>query len=458
MGTVNDVNAFFKNKNYLSNKNKIINIIPNIVTESAFKKIKIIGKGTYSVVWYVTSKLFRKEFAMKIISKTKIIKLDAVNLILEERELLTKINHPFIVTMHFSFQDEQNLYIINDLMSGSDLRKYYILKNNFDEKQCQFIVASIILALEYLHANRILHRDIKPENIVFDNHGYVKITDFGISIDLSKKTDILDLSGSPGYACPEVVFEKIYSYPCDFFSLGVVCYEMMLGIRPYKGNKNEKIKEEMKKNEVMINQDNNKWSDDAKNFINKLIKIKPEERLGYNGFKEIKMHKWFLLFDWKNLYLHKMISPIKDKIIDIRKFKLINVNLQNELCRSDRKFCSYDNLIFQNFKYFNRYSSKFQLLIEKTSNPHEIYNEIDKKEKIFFQKIQKDDEIFMKMRKNKSLTIDKSAGKKSSRQRRLLQMNVEKAANEKYLYIKDYNTGKFWIGHKINSSRKNKNC
>ena len=165
-----------------------------------------------------------------------------------------------------------------------------------------------------------------------------------------------------------------------------------------------------------------------------------------------------MLFDWKNLYLHKMISPVKDKIIDIRKFKLINVNLQNELCRSDRKFCSYDNLIFQNFKYFNRYSSKFQLLIEKTSNPHEIYNEIDKKEKIFFQKIQKDDEIFMKMRKNKSLTIDKSAGKKSSRQRRLLQMNVEKAANEKYLYIKDYNTGKFWIGHKINSSRKNKNC
>ena len=377
---------------------------------------------------------------MKIIPKSKIIRLDAVDLILEERELLMKINHPFVVKMHFSFQDKYNLYIISEFMSGSDLRKYYVLKNDFDEKQCQFIAACIILALEYLHTNKIIHRDLKPENIVFDEKGYAKIADFGISKDLSKKSDTLDLSGSPGYTCPEIVFEKIYSYPCDFFSLGVVCYEMMLGVRPYMGRKNSIIKEKMMENEVMINNDNNKWSDDAKDFINQLIKINPEERLGYNGFKEVMMHKWFLLFDWKSLYLRKMESPIKNIIFDIRKTQLFNVNHNKIDLKDDRILYPEDNLVFKNFGYFSRYSPKFIKLNKETLNPHEIFNEIEKKENEFLEKLKKDDEIYLRAKRNKSLTAERSKIGKSNRPKFLVQKRIKNSINEKYLYKKWYGT------------------
>ena len=393
---------------------------------------------------------------MKIIPKIKIIKLDAVNSILEERELLMKIDHPFIVKMHFSFQDKNNLYIISELMPGGDLRKYYVLKNNYNEKQCQFIAACIILALEYLHTNKIIHRDIKPENIVFDEKGYAKITDFGISKDFSKKRDSIDLSGSPGYACPEVVFGKAYSYPCDYFSLGVICYEMMLGVRPYIGCRNAVIKEKMMGNEVMINQDNNKLSDDAKDFINQLIKLNPEERLGYNGFKEIIMHKWFLLFDWKSLYLRKMESPVKNRIFDIRKMQIFNVKYNKINLKDDKVFYPQDNLIFKNFGYFNRYSPKFFKLFEETLNPHEIFNEIEKKENEFLKKLKNDDEIYLRAKRNKSLTIERSRIGRSTRQRFLGPRRIKNSTNEKYLCKRGYDTEKLKIDHKTIISRENK--
>ena len=384
------------------------------------------------------------------------MKLDAINLILEERNLLMKIDHPFIVKMHFSFQDKFNLYIIFELMPGSDLRKYYILKYNYDENQCQFIAACIILALEYLHTNKIIHRDIKPENIVFDEKGYAKITDFGISKDFTKKIDSLDLSGSPGYACPEVVFEKIYSYPCDFFSLGVVCYEMMLGTRPYIGFKNAVIKEKMKQKEILISQDNNKWSEDARDFINQLIRLNPKERLGYNGFREVIMHKWFLLFDWKSLYLRKMESPVKNRIFDIRKMQIFNANIKKNNLKENKTFYPHENFIFRNFGYFNRYSPKFLTLIEGTINPHEIYNEIDKKEKEFLLKIKKDDEIFLKAKRNKSLTIERSKIGRAIRQKLFAPKISKNSINEKYLYKRGCGMEKFIIDHKTVIARENK--
>ena len=121
---------------------------------------------------------------MKTFLKSKLIDKKCVKSIIRERNLMAKINHPFIVNMHFSFQDNHYLYMILDLMKGGDLRYYFKSKKDFTEKEVNFIMSNLILALEYIHKNNIIHCDIKPENIVIDKAGYFYLTDFGISINL----------------------------------------------------------------------------------------------------------------------------------------------------------------------------------------------------------------------------------------------------------------------------------
>ena len=138
--------------------------------QESFEKIYLIGVGSFSEVWYVINSKYKSEFAMKIFSKSKLIDKKCVKSIIKERNLIAKINHPFIVNMHFSFQDNHYLYIILDLMKGGDLRYYIRLqekgKKKFTEKEVNFLVTNLILALEYIHKNNIIHSDIKPEKIL----------------------------------------------------------------------------------------------------------------------------------------------------------------------------------------------------------------------------------------------------------------------------------------------------
>ena len=155
-----------------------------------------------------------KVYAMKEMSKTKIIDKHSEHLILTERKLLSKIKHPFIVNMHYSFQDKDNLYLIIDFLQGGDLRYHLCKEKQFTEDQTKFIIANIILGLEYIHFNRIIHRDIKPENIVMDSKGYVKITDFGIAKLLPNNIQSFsnDSSGTPGYMAPEALCNQNQSF------------------------------------------------------------------------------------------------------------------------------------------------------------------------------------------------------------------------------------------------------
>ena len=134
---------------------------------------------------------------MKQISKCKLIEQKCYEDLINEQELITKIDHPFITSLVFSFQDKDYLYMIHELMSGGDLRYWYIQKKVFNEKECKFLVACLILALEYLHSNKIIHRDLKPENILFDKNGYIHITDFSIAKQLTNEPEenIIQASG-----------------------------------------------------------------------------------------------------------------------------------------------------------------------------------------------------------------------------------------------------------------------
>ena len=183
-------------------------------------------------------------YAMKEMQKTRIASKRSVHSVMNERNFLETLHNSFIVNMHFAFQDRENLYLVLDLKNGGDLR-YQLSKNKkFNELQSKFFIACIITGLDYIHSNKILHRDIKPENLVFDEKGYLHITDFGIakkfSFDNSK-----DTSGTPGYMAPEVIFMQNHGIAADYFAVGVILYEIIIGRRPYIGRDRKEIRDHM---------------------------------------------------------------------------------------------------------------------------------------------------------------------------------------------------------------------
>jgi serine/threonine protein kinase len=176
-------------------------------------------------------------------SKAKIIDKKSERSIRYEKELLSKINHPylifkfrFIVNMNYAFQDNENLYLVMDLLTGGDLRYHISKMKKFSEEQTsknfltkEFFVACILLAFDYIHSNNVLHRDLKPENLVIDEKGYVRLTDFGIA-KLYQKENSSETSGTPGYMAPEVMCAQNHTIAVDYFALGVFTYEFMFGV------------------------------------------------------------------------------------------------------------------------------------------------------------------------------------------------------------------------------------
>jgi serine/threonine protein kinase len=345
---------------------------------------------------------------MKQLSKCKLIEQKCYEDIIYEQELCSRLEHPFIAPLLFSFQDKEYLYMVNDLMSGGDLRYWYIQKKIFTEKECKFIVACIILALEYLHTNKIIHRDLKPENILFDKNGYIHITDFGIAKQLGNEPEehIIHASGSPGYMSPEAMFKEKHSYVSDFFSLGVICYEMMMKKRPYIGKNRQEIKEKMSKEQIQLknNEIPKGWSSEFIDFINKLLIKNPENRLGYKGISELKSHPWLRYYDWKLLYLKKEKAPF----IPPKKVVCSEENVvESKKDSNDKKYLKIKQSelyqkAFSNYKYFNKYSKKCQEKLKKFENPHSIYDEIEKKEIAFKLIVDKMDDEVKKIKKDES--------------------------------------------------------
>jgi serine/threonine protein kinase len=318
---------------------------------------------------------------MKEMSKTKIIDKKSVNSIKSERNFLSKINHPFIVNMHFAFQDNTNLYLVTDLLTGGDLRYQLCINKKFNESTSKYFIGCILLGLEYLHSNRIIHRDIKPENLVLDYKGNIKITDFGIA-RFEQMNNTKDTSGTPGYTSPEVMCGLQHTISVDYFALGVIAFEFMFGKRPYLGNSRKEIKEKIMAKQVRIKFDEcpKNWSIYAVDFINKLLMRKPSMRLGYKNYLDVKNHDWFKNFNWKDLYQKKLTSPFIPLNTDNFDYKYCNapekqgLNTQERyakiLLREDYKF------IFKDYAFFNRYSDNGDNWFK---NIHEIIYSDDKK-------------------------------------------------------------------------------
>jgi protein kinase A len=284
------------------------------LTKNSFSYHYAIGRGGFGRVWKVEMRRTKQVYAMKEMEKLRIVSKRSVHSVLNERTILESLKHPFIVNMVYAFQDRDNLYLVMDLMSGGDLR-YHISKQKFFlESHAKFFVACIICGLEYIHENGILHRDIKPENLVFDNKGYLKITDFGIARVWSPENS-KDTSGTPGYMAPEVMCRQNHGIAVDYFALGVILYEIMMGRRPYLGKDRKEIRDQILSRQAKIKQNNMPvgWSFEAIDFVNQLLQRRVSNRLGSEGAKEVKKHPWLSDFNWDSLYIGALTSPFIPK-------------------------------------------------------------------------------------------------------------------------------------------------
>lgn len=275
-----------------------------------FDFLYVIGKGGFGKVWKVKSKKTKISYALKEMSKLKVIDKKSIKSINSERELLSKLHHSFIVNMHYAFQDNENLYLVMDLLTGGDLRFHISRHKRFSEEQTRFFICGIIFALEYIHSHNIIHRDIKPENLVLDENGYIRLTDFGIAKE-NMPDNSSETSGTPGYMSPEVIKSLNHSFPTDYFALGVIGYEFMKGERPYVGRNRKEIKEQIisRQAEIKMEDINEGWSKESADFINKLLMRKPEQRLGYRGINELKEHPWLKYYPWLLIKDKSLPSP-----------------------------------------------------------------------------------------------------------------------------------------------------
>ena len=433
--------SFIGNGKFIQNSGRI--------SKSNFKFLEIIGRGGFSQVWKVLYLKYNKIYAMKKMYKVELIDKKCVKDIIIELSLLSRIHHPFIVNIHFAFQDSDYLYLICDYFPQGDLRYQLIHNKTYTERQVKFIIANILLSLEYIHINNIIHRDIKPENILIDEKGYLAITDFGIA-RFKKEENSNEKSGTPGYMAPEVLFAKNHGFCVDFFALGVIGYELIFGTRPYTNIQRKALQQEIFCKEAQIKESElpKGFSLNCMNFINRMIKRKQEERLGFDNIKEIFEHKFLSDINFHKLYNKRIKSPLKLYINTDGNFDLKNVHYNKYLFLTNKTKMRYLKInknkkeYDQYFKDYYFYFNEFDLFDRKNTkiknkfiNPHKKYNENEEfliDDLIFFQKSE------VNNRGNNFSGIEnETTGTISMEQRGDLFMNKINLHKKKFIFDKD---------------------
>ena len=320
-------------------------IFPPSISMNDFQPLKLVGKGSFGKVILVKYFENNKIYAMKILKKEEIIKRKQINHTKTERLILEKLNHPFIAKLKFAFQDEQKLYLVTEFMQGGEL--YFHLKRNsyFKEKAVKFYTSQILLAIEYLHNNGYIYRDLKPENILIDKDGNVKLTDFGLSkMVLNDKSTTDTICGTPEYLAPEIFRQQSYTKCVDWFSFGILLYEMICGNFPFK-LKNRKIEENTYDTKIEYPE---KMSMEARDTIGKLLQIDPEKRLGYNSSEEIKKSAFFKDMDFDKVYNKEYKPPFKPKLNGDLDLKYFDINFTEGNIDSDENLIvnSYGGTLF----------------------------------------------------------------------------------------------------------------
>uniref|UniRef100_A0A8C1QNW0 cGMP-dependent protein kinase n=1 Tax=Cyprinus carpio TaxID=7962 RepID=A0A8C1QNW0_CYPCA len=288
-------NAFFSNLNL-----------------SDFNIIDTLGVGGFGRVELVQLKSDEmKTFAMKILKKRHIVDTRQQEHIRSEKLIMQEAHSDFIVRLYRTFKDSKYLYMLMEACLGGELWTILRDRGNFDDSTTRFYTACVVEAFAYLHSKGIIYRDLKPENLILDHRGYAKLVDFGFAkkIGFGKKT--WTFCGTPEYVAPEIILNKGHDISADYWSLGILMYELLTGSPPFSGPDPMKTYNIILRGIDMI-EFPKKITKNAANLIKKLCRDTPSERLGNlkNGVKDIQKHKWFEGFNWDGLRKGTLMPPI----------------------------------------------------------------------------------------------------------------------------------------------------
>jgi protein kinase A len=278
---------------------------------SDYEMGKTLGTGSFGRVKIAKNKTTGKFNAIKILKKAEIIKLKQVDHIISEIKILTYIEHPFLILTDGYFQDERYIYLVLEIINGGELFTYLRSVEKFPVDQALFYGAQVVLMFEYLHSKNIIYRDLKPENILIDKSGYLKLTDFGFAKICEGRT--YTLCGTPEYLAPEILLNKGHGKPVDWWTFGVLLYEMNAGIDPFNDEDPMLIYQKILKGKLKFPQS---FNSNAKSLVKHLLESDLSKRYGNlkGGVNDIKNHRFFKGLDWENLVNMKVTPPYVPKV------------------------------------------------------------------------------------------------------------------------------------------------
>uniref|UniRef100_A0A8B9Z3F9 non-specific serine/threonine protein kinase n=1 Tax=Buteo japonicus TaxID=224669 RepID=A0A8B9Z3F9_9AVES len=406
-----DFPALRKNKNidnFLNRYKDTVNKMRDLRMKAEdYEVVKVIGRGAFGEVQLVRHKSSRRVYAMKLLSKFEMIKRSDSAFFWEERDIMAFANSPWVVQLFYAFQDDRYLYMVMEYMPGGDLVN---LMSNYDvpEKWARFYTAEVVLALDAIHSMGFIHRDVKPDNMLLDKAGHLKLADFGTCMKMNKEGMVrCDTAvGTPDYISPEVLKSQggdgYYGRECDWWSVGVFLYEMLVGDTPFYADSlvgtYSKI---MNHKNSLTFPDDNEISKEAKNLICAFLTDR-EVRLGRNGVEEIKRHLFFKNDQWAWETLRDTVAPVVPDLssdIDTSNFDDLEEDKGEEETFPIPKAFVGNQLPFVGFTY---YSNRRYVCRKQLENMQKMIYELEEQ---LHNEMQLKDEMEQKCRKNLESTL-----------------------------------------------------
>ncbi|XP_055956452.1 microtubule-associated serine/threonine-protein kinase 3 isoform X3 [Patella vulgata] len=354
-----------------------------------FESMKLISNGAYAAVYLVRHKQTRQRFAMKMIGKQNLMLRNQLQQVFLERDILSFTDNPFVVSMYCSFETKKHLCMVMEYVEGGDCATLLKSVGALPLDLARMYFAETVLALEYLHSYGIVHRDLKPDNLLITAFGHIKLTDFGLSkIGLMSITTNLyegtidkqfqdkQVYGTPEYIAPEVILRQGYGKPVDWWSMGIILYEFLVGCVPFFGDTPEELFSQVI-NESVEWPEEDDWQvrEDAKDIISGLLTHDPTERLGFAGAQQVKEHYFFHGLNWENLLRQKAeFVPQLDSEEDTSYFDSRTERYNHDLAEDTED--EPDDVLFHSFSSCSPRYSKVYSRIEEL---HEDRREKDRR-------------------------------------------------------------------------------
>ncbi|KAJ8470025.1 hypothetical protein ONZ51_g8601 [Trametes cubensis] len=295
------------------------------LTIDDFELITVIGKGSFGKVMQVRKRDTSRIYALKTIRKQYIVQRNEITHTLAERLVLARVNNPFIVPLKFSFQSEQKLYLVLAFVNGGELFHHLQREQRFNEERSRFYSAELLLALEHLHELDVVYRDLKPENILLDYTGHIALCDFGLcKLNMKDSDKTNTFCGTPEYLAPEILCGQGYNKTIDWWTLGVLLYEMLSGLPPFYDENTDSMYQKILHDPLVFGDD---IGAEARSILTGLLTRDPTQRLGVNGAEEIKSHPFFANhIDFHKLIQKKIQPPFKPSVsspVDVSNFDTV---------------------------------------------------------------------------------------------------------------------------------------